>query len=59
YDLAALVLARAAGVLVEALPPGPLHVPLDTDTPVAWAAYANEQVAARLRPSAGSLGVDP
>jgi fructose-1,6-bisphosphatase/inositol monophosphatase family enzyme len=58
YDLAALVLARAAGVVVEALPPGPLLVPLDTDTPVAWAAYANHEVAARLRPSAGSLGVD-
>lgn len=55
YDLAALVLARAAGVVVEALPPGPLAVPLDTDTPVAWAAYANPAVAERLRPSAGSL----
>jgi fructose-1,6-bisphosphatase/inositol monophosphatase family enzyme len=50
YDLAALVVARAAGVIVEALPPGPLRVPLDTTTPVAWAAYANEAVAARLRP---------
>lgn len=55
YDLAALVVARAAGALVEALPPGPLDVPLDTDTPVAWAAYANELIAARLRPEAGSL----
>jgi len=51
YDLAALVVARAAGVIVEALPPGPLRVPLDTTTPVAWAAYANEAVAARLRPA--------
>jgi fructose-1,6-bisphosphatase/inositol monophosphatase family enzyme len=50
YDLAALVVARAAGVIVEALPPGPLRIPLDTTTPVAWAAYANEAVAARLRP---------
>jgi fructose-1,6-bisphosphatase/inositol monophosphatase family enzyme len=55
YDLAALVLARAAGVVVEALPPGPLRVPLDTDTNVAWAAYANAQVAERLRPTSGSL----
>lgn len=54
YDLAALVLARAAGVVVEALPSGPLHVPLDVSTPVAWAAYANEAVAERLRPPAGA-----
>ncbi len=50
YDLAAVVVARAVGVVVEALPPGPLHHPLDPTTPVAWAAYANEAVAARLRP---------
>lgn len=49
YDLAALVVARAAGVIVEALPPGPLDVPLDTTTPVAWAGYANEAVADALR----------
>lgn len=49
YDLAALVVARAAGVIVESLPPGPLDVPLDTHTPVAWAGYANEQIAAELR----------
>jgi hypothetical protein len=29
YDLAAIVVARAAGVVVEALPPGPLEVALD------------------------------
>lgn len=50
YDLAAVVVARAAGVVVEAVPPGPLRVPLDLDTPVAWAGYANEGVAAALRP---------
>jgi hypothetical protein len=50
YDLAAVVVARAAGVVVEALPPGPLAYPIDTGTPVAWAGYANEDVAARLRP---------
>ena len=51
YDLAALVVARAAGVVVEALPPGPLTIPLDTDTPVAWAGYADEATALRLRPT--------
>lgn len=50
YDLAALAVARAAGVVVEGLPPGRLNVPIDTRTPVAWAAYANHQVADLLRP---------
>jgi hypothetical protein len=50
YDLAALVVARAAGVIVEALPPGPLDGPLDPGADVAWAAYANPAIAARLRP---------
>jgi hypothetical protein len=49
YDLAAWVVAAQAGVVVEALPPGPLAYPLDPTTPVAWAAYANEGVAAALR----------
>jgi fructose-1,6-bisphosphatase/inositol monophosphatase family enzyme len=49
YDLAALVVARAAGVVVEALPPGPLDVPLDPYADVAWAAYANAEVADALR----------
>jgi len=50
YDLAALVVARAAGAVVEALPPGPLDIPLDTGTSVAWAGYADEATAIRLRP---------
>ena len=49
YDLAALVVARAAGVVVEALPPGPLDVAIDPHVDVAWAAYANESVADELR----------
>lgn len=49
YDLAALVVARAWGVVVESLDGGPLAIPLDTTTPVAWAAYANEAVAELLR----------
>ena len=43
------------GPIVEALPPGPLDVPLDCTTPVAWAGYADAEVAARLRPAPGSL----
>jgi hypothetical protein len=55
YDLAALVVTRAAGAVVEALPPGPLDVPLDCTTPVAWAGYADEATAQRLRPTPGSF----
>jgi hypothetical protein len=51
YDLAALVVARAAGAIIEALPPGPLDAPLDNETPVAWAGYADEETAVRLRPT--------
>jgi hypothetical protein len=50
YDLAAVVVAKAAGAVVEALPPGPLRAPLDPHADVAWAAYANEEIAERLRP---------
>ncbi len=50
YDMACLVVTRAAGAIVEALPPGPLDIPLDCTTPVAWAGYADAEVAARLRP---------
>jgi len=50
YDLAAIVVARAAGVIVEAIPPGPLDtVPLTTDHDVAWAGYANDAIAATIR----------
>jgi fructose-1,6-bisphosphatase/inositol monophosphatase family enzyme len=49
YDLAALVVARAAGVVVEALPPGPLAVPLSPWAPVAWAGYCNPEVAEVFR----------
>ena len=49
YDLAAWVVAAEAGVVVEDLGGGPLTAPVDTTTPVAWAAYANEAIAAELR----------
>jgi len=49
YDLAGWLVAAEAGALVEAFPSGPLDAPLDTTTPVAWAAYANEDVAATLK----------
>ena len=55
YDLAALVAMRATGMVVEALPPGPLLVPLHPDAPVAWAAYANPDLAAAVRARLGAL----
>ena len=55
YDLAGLWVAGAAGAVVEALPAGPLDVPLSVDHPVAWAGYANEAVADRLR----VVSIDP
>ncbi|MFN0028865.1 MAG: hypothetical protein ACKV2O_17015 [Acidimicrobiales bacterium] len=49
YDLAGLWVARAAGAVIEALPAGPLDIPLGVHHPVAWAGYANADVAQRLR----------
>jgi hypothetical protein len=57
YDLASVVVARAAGAVVEALPPGRLDIPLDTVTNVAWAGYANAEVATRLRPLDGIVSI--
>jgi hypothetical protein len=57
--MASLVVTRAAGAIVEALPPGPLDVPLDCTTPVAWAGYADAEIAERLRPAPGSLPAAP
>jgi hypothetical protein len=58
YDLAGLWVARAAGAVIEALPSGPLDVPLDVTTPVAWQGFANEAVAAALRPR-GPVTAEP
>jgi fructose-1,6-bisphosphatase/inositol monophosphatase family enzyme len=50
YDLAGWLVAAEAGAVVEGLDGEPLDAPLDTSTRVAWAAYANEEIAAVLRP---------
>ncbi|MGC1513496.1 MAG: hypothetical protein WA797_11340, partial [Acidimicrobiales bacterium] len=55
YDLAALVIARAAGVVVESLPPGPLAVALDPHADVAWAGYANAEIATMMRSRLSSV----
>lgn len=56
YDLAAWVVAAEAGVVVESLDGSPLRAPLDTSTPVAWAAYANDEIAAELRARVAAAG---
>lgn len=50
YDVAALPVLRAAGCPITDPWGGELRVPLDTRTPVAWVAYANRELAARLGP---------
>jgi len=50
YDICtAMILAEAGGV-VEAPDGSPLNAPLDTTSPVAWVGYANEALAALVRP---------
>ena len=57
YDLAAWLVAAEAGAVVESLDGSPLRVPLDTSTPVAWAAYANDDIAAELRARIAAVGL--
>lgn len=56
YDLAGLLVAEEAGVIVEdPLSGGPLTAPLDTTTPVAWVGYANPEIADHVRPHLQAL----
>ncbi len=50
YDLCAELILREAGAVVERPEGGRLRDPLDTTSPVAWAAYANPRLARRVRP---------
>jgi hypothetical protein len=50
YDICTALIAREAGCIVETPDGMPLHVPLDTTTPVSWMGYANEQLAGIVRP---------
>jgi hypothetical protein len=51
YDICtALVLTELGGVFEDPLG-APFDCPLDTTTPVAWVAYANEELAALVRPA--------
>ncbi len=50
YDLCTELILREAGGVVERPTGGRLRDPLDTTSPVAWAAYANPALARRVRP---------
>lgn len=50
YDVAAALILEEAGILFESPWGGPVDVPLDTVSPVAWIAFANEKLAALARP---------
>ncbi len=50
YDICTALILQEAGGIVEAPDGGPLRAPFDTTTPVAWMAYANPDLARRVRP---------
>ncbi len=50
YDICTAMLLQEAGGIIEAPDGSPLDIPLDTVTPVAWMGYANETLAAQVRP---------
>lgn len=55
YDLCTALIAQEAGILIEHPDGRPLDFPLDTTTPVAWMGYANETLAAQVRPILAQL----
>ena len=50
YDICTALLLQEAGGVVEQPDGSPLSAPLDTTTSVAWVGYANERLAAQVRP---------
>lgn len=50
YDLCTALIARELGVIVTDACGGPLKVPLDVDTNVGWAGYANEEIRRQIEP---------
>lgn len=55
YDICTAMLLEEAGGVVTDAHGAPLDVPLDTTTPVAWAGYANAELAARIGPILAEL----
>jgi hypothetical protein len=50
YDICTALIAQELGCVITAPDGGPLRVPLDTTSPVAWVGYANPTLARRIRP---------
>ncbi len=50
YDLSTELIAREAGVIVTDATGGPLAAPLDTETDVSWAGYANTAIRDQIAP---------
>ncbi len=50
YDICTAFLLREAGGVVEGVQGEPLRAPLDTTSSVCWMGYANETLAAQVRP---------
>jgi hypothetical protein len=55
YDVCAALLLAEAGILFEKPEGGPVDIPLDLTTPVAWIAYANQTLADLARPAVRRL----
>lgn len=55
YDLATACLARAAGVIVTDPAGQPLDAPLDVESPVAWAGFANPAIRDQVGPVLAAL----
>lgn len=51
YDVATALILEEAGCVIEKPDGQALDFPLDTTTPVSWVAYANEALAATIRPT--------
>jgi hypothetical protein len=50
YDVASVLLAREAGVIITDGLGGELDGPLDVDTPLHWAGYANATLRRQIEP---------
>ncbi len=50
YDICTLLIAEQLGVMITDVEGGPLDVPLDVETPVTWAGYANEHIRKQIEP---------
>jgi hypothetical protein len=55
YDVCTKLIAEEAGVVITDAVGGPLEVPLDTETNVAWVGYANRHLQAQIEPVLGEL----